>query len=504
MPTTCDEHILIVDDEPDFAHGLARLVSRDFPAASVSVALSGAEALHIIQGSGVALLLTDLRMPDMDGMELMQQAMTVDPTTSVILLTAHGSIETAVAALKNGAYDFLTKPVRREELQRTLNKALERIRILKENKRLRQMMQQGCIERQMIGESPVMQRLKETIAAIAATDYSVLIRGESGTGKELVADMLHRLGSRRERPLVKVNCPSIPDQLLESELFGHVKGAFTGADRTRRGLFMSAQRGTLLLDEIGDIGEALQTKLLRVLQEREIRPVGSSASTLVDVRIIASTNRALEERIKQGLFREDLFYRLNVLTIHTPPPPRTARRHPTAGRPLRRGDLPGALQPCETHLTRRTCLSCRKGVARQCQGTTELHPQARRLLPGRHHRHRPPSSCGRHDLPDDCGDAIPCSLQRGEGGCRGGFHPPLRRRPLAPDGRQHIRGGATFRHRTRVTPEDPASSGHFRRHVQRIDGNRLESPEQRHDLRSRAHPRKRLFEGHFVMRFQRR
>lgn len=319
MPTTCDEHILIVDDEPDFAHGLARLVSRDFPAASVSVALSGAEALHIIQGSGVALLLTDLRMPDMDGMELMQQAMTVDPTTSVILLTAHGSIETAVAALKNGAYDFLTKPVRREELQRTLNKALERIRILKENKRLRQMMQQGCIERQMIGESPVMQRLKETIAAIAATDYSVLIRGESGTGKELVADMLHRLGSRRERPLVKVNCPSIPDQLLESELFGHVKGAFTEADRTRRGLFMSAQRGTLLLDEIGDIGEALQTKLLRVLQEREIRPVGSSASTLVDVRIIASTNRALEERIKQGLFREDLFYRLNVLTIHTPP-----------------------------------------------------------------------------------------------------------------------------------------------------------------------------------------
>lgn len=319
MPTTCDEHILIVDDEPDFAHGLARLVSRDFPAASVSVALSGAEALHIIQGSGVALLLTDLRMPDMDGMELMQQAMTVDPTTSVILLTAHGSIETAVAALKNGAYDFLTKPVRREELQRTLNKALERIRILKENKRLRQMMQQGCIERQMIGESPVMQRLKETIAAIAATDYSVLIRGESGTGKELVADMLHRLGSRRERPLVKVNCPSIPDQLLESELFGHVRGAFTGADRTRRGLFMSAQRGTLLLDEIGDIGEALQTKLLRVLQEREIRPVGSSASTLVDVRIIASTNRALEERIKQGLFREDLFYRLNVLTIHTPP-----------------------------------------------------------------------------------------------------------------------------------------------------------------------------------------
>ncbi len=319
MPTTYDEHILIVDDEPDFAHGLARLVSRDFPAASVSVALSGAEALHIIQGSGVALLLTDLRMPDMDGMELMQQAMTVDPTTSVILLTAHGSIETAVAALKNGAYDFLTKPVRREELQRTLNKALERIRILKENKRLRQMMQQGCIERQMIGESPVMQRLKETIAAIAATDYSVLIRGESGTGKELVADMLHRLGSRRERPLVKVNCPSIPDQLLESELFGHVRGAFTGADRTRRGLFMSAQRGTLLLDEIGDIGEALQTKLLRVLQEREIRPVGSSASTLVDVRIIASTNRALEERIKHGLFREDLFYRLNVLTIHTPP-----------------------------------------------------------------------------------------------------------------------------------------------------------------------------------------
>lgn len=319
MPMTCDEHILIVDDEPDFAHGLARLVGRDFPATTVSVALSGAEAQRILQCGGVSLLLTDLRMPDIDGMELMQQAMATDPTISVVLLTAHGSIETAVAALKNGAYDFLTKPVRREELQRTLNKALERIRILKENRRLRELMQQGSIDRQLIGESPVMQRLKETIAAIAATDYSVLIRGESGTGKELVADTLHRLGNRRERSLVKVNCPSIPDQLLESELFGHVKGAFTGADRTRRGLFMAAQRGTLLLDEIGDIGEALQTKLLRVLQEREIRPVGSSTSALVDVRIIASTNRALEDRIKQGLFREDLFYRLNVLTIHTPP-----------------------------------------------------------------------------------------------------------------------------------------------------------------------------------------
>lgn len=315
---TSEDRILIVDDEADFAQGLARLVAAALPDVQVAVATTGPEALVALQAGTTSVLLADLRMPDMDGMELMHHALGADPALTVILLTAHGTIETAVAALKNGAYDFLTKPVRRDELQRTLEKALERGRILHENRRLREMMQRGGMDRQLIGEAPTMRRLKETIAAVAATDYTVLIRGESGTGKELVADTIHRLGGRAQRPLVKVNCPAIPGQLLESELFGHVRGAFTGADRARRGMFVSANKGTLLLDEIGDMGEELQTKLLRVLQEREIRPVGSSDNIQVDVRILASTNQPLEQRIRAGTFREDLFYRLNVLTIQTP------------------------------------------------------------------------------------------------------------------------------------------------------------------------------------------
>lgn len=316
---TSDATILVVDDEVDFANGLARLIRNGYPDLRVSVVHSGRAALEMMEHTSPALLLADLRMPEMDGMELLQRALALEPSLTVIMVTAHGTIETAVAALREGAYDFLTKPVKRDDIIRAVAKGLERSRLLGENMRLRELMSRSDLHKGLIGETPVMLRLKETIAAVAASDYTVLVRGESGTGKELVADSIHRLSGRASRPLIKVNCPAIPEHLLESELFGHVKGAFTGADRTRKGLFLNASGGSILLDEVGDVPAPVQTKLLRVLQEREIRPVGSSAPVQVDVRIIASTNQALEERIRAGEFREDLFYRLNVLTIQTPP-----------------------------------------------------------------------------------------------------------------------------------------------------------------------------------------
>lgn len=314
-----NDTLLIVDDEVDFASGLARLIRAGFPDLRVESCASPLQALSFVEREEPALLLVDLRMPEMDGLELMSQALALAPDLCVVLLTAHGSIETAVAALKGGAYDFLTKPVKRDDLYRCVARGLERTRLLRENTRLRTLMSRSELQRTLIGDTVAMRRLKETIAAVAASDYTVLIRGESGTGKELVAASIHALSGRSKNPLVAVNCPAIPDQLMESELFGHVKGAFTGADRAHKGMFQAAGGGTIVLDEIGDISMNIQTKLLRVLQEHEIRPVGATASQKVDARIIAATNQALEQKIRSGEFREDLFYRLNVLTIMTPP-----------------------------------------------------------------------------------------------------------------------------------------------------------------------------------------
>ena len=317
MTQLCDA-ILVVDDESDFARGLARLIQKGFPSHPVVVKAEGQAALNFIQERPCALMITDLRMPGMDGFTLLTQTHAIKPSMSVIVLTGFGTIETAVAALKAGAYDFLTKPIDQDCLYRVVSRGLERTALLRENKRLRYMVATCNPWQTIIGDSPTMRRLREEIEAVAATDYSVLIQGESGSGKEIVARTIHHLSRRSERPFVSVNCSAIPEQILESELFGHLKGAFTGAEKTRQGLFMEADGSTLLLDEIVDMPLHLQPKLLRALQEREIRPIGGSQNIPIDVRILASTNQRMESRINSGYFREDLYYRLNVLSIRLP------------------------------------------------------------------------------------------------------------------------------------------------------------------------------------------
>jgi DNA-binding NtrC family response regulator len=313
------QHVLIVDDEQDFARGLSRLAAELFPDVLVAQAFSGAEALEYLRAQRVDVLITDLRMPGMTGLQLVPQALEQDADLSVVVLTAHGSIESAVEALRAGAYDFMSKPVEPDQLARVLGKGLERSRLLAENRRLRDVVSLGAACDDLVGQGQAMQALRRTIATVAQSDYTVLVRGESGTGKEMVARTIHRQSPRSAMPFLAVNCPAIPEHLLESELFGHVRGAFTGAERDRKGLFAMADGGTVHLDEIGDISQPIQTKLLRFLQEGEIRPVGSGRTENVDVRVVASTNQDLEARMASREFREDLFYRLNVVTIRVPP-----------------------------------------------------------------------------------------------------------------------------------------------------------------------------------------
>lgn len=312
-----EHHILIVDDEVDFAKGLARLLASKFEDFEVSAVFSGEEALEYLERHQVLVMLTDLRMPAMNGLALLKQAQAMTPLVSSVMLTAHGAVDVAVEALKAGAYDFLTKPVEPGALVRTVSKALERSRLIVENLELKNRLKTKHNE--LVGQSPTVERLKQIIAAVAKAEYTVLIQGESGTGKEMIARMIHESSLRAGKPFISVNCPAIPDELLESELFGHVKGAFTGADKDRAGLFSSADGGTIHLDEIGDISSAMQTKILRCLQEGEVRPVGSNKSLKVDVRILASTNQDLPAKVADRTFRDDLYYRLNVLKVQAPP-----------------------------------------------------------------------------------------------------------------------------------------------------------------------------------------
>jgi len=312
------QHLLIIDDEEDMLQGLKRVLSYELDGTDVTVSSNPLEALELIRKHHFDLVLLDIRMPEMDGMEMLSEIRRLDHWVTVIMMTAYGSIETAVEAIKRGAYDFVVKPCDIPDLLRILKKGLERNELIRENLNLRAKINEKSILERFVGQTMPMRRLYDTIQTLAHTDYAVLIRGQSGTGKELVAKAIHNLSKRRSRPLLAVNCPAIPEHLLESELFGHKKGAFTGADSDQVGLFEQADGSSLLLDEIGDLPLSLQTKLLRVLQEQEIRPLGGAKSKKINVRILASTNQNLEKKIRDHQFREDLLYRLNVVTVHTP------------------------------------------------------------------------------------------------------------------------------------------------------------------------------------------
>jgi DNA-binding NtrC family response regulator len=312
------ERILIVDDEVDMAEGLKRIIAYEIKGAKIVTSSRPAQALDRITREPFDLVLLDIRMPEMDGIALLQELLKVDRWLTVVLMTAYGSIEAAVEAIKLGAYDFVAKPLEDEALLRTVHKGLERNRLLRENLHLQRRMCEKSAFEIFVGQSLPMRRLYASIQTVARTSYTTLVRGPSGSGKELVARAIHDLSPRRGRAFLTINCPAIPEQLLESELFGHKKGSFTGASADQTGLFDEASGGTLLLDEIGDIPVPIQTKLLRVLQEGEIKPLGVNKSHKVDVRIIASTNQDLESKISDRSFREDLFYRLNVVAIWTP------------------------------------------------------------------------------------------------------------------------------------------------------------------------------------------
>ena len=308
--------ILIVDDEPDMLENCSRILSRQGYACLT--AENGRAALAILEREHPDLLLTDLKMPEMDGMALLQHAHATDPALPVIMITGFASIESAVAAVREGAFDYLPKSFSVDQLRVAVERALRHRGLQIENRNLRQQLQQTLGLENVVGRSPAMTQVFELVKKAARSEANILVLGESGTGKELIARAIHANSPRASGPFVPVDCASLPEQLLESELFGHEKGAFTGAVRTKTGLVEAAHRGTLFLDEIGDLPASLQVKLLRALQERQIRRVGGTGLVDVDVRVVSATNRNLAEAIAKGQFREELYYRINVIAIRLP------------------------------------------------------------------------------------------------------------------------------------------------------------------------------------------
>ncbi|MBX6424024.1 sigma-54 dependent transcriptional regulator [Thermosulfurimonas sp. F29] len=311
--------VLLVEDEEAQRQILGKYLERK--GFRVREAPTGAEALRIVAEHRPELVILDWRLPDTDGLQLIPKIRERSPFTAIVMLTAFATVERAVEAMKLGAYHYLTKPVNLEELTLVLEKALSELRLRREVRRLREKLSElGIPEaKDVVAESPAMKEILRLIARVAPTEATVLLTGESGTGKEVLAGLIHRLSPRRNSPFLKINCAAIPEGLLESELFGHEKGAFTGADRARAGLFEEAGEGTIFLDEIGELPLSLQAKLLRVLQDGTFRRVGGRKELRSRARVIAATNRDLSEMVRKGTFREDLFWRLAVITIHIPP-----------------------------------------------------------------------------------------------------------------------------------------------------------------------------------------
>ncbi|HEX9640764.1 MAG TPA: sigma-54 dependent transcriptional regulator [Candidatus Krumholzibacteria bacterium] len=309
--------ILVVDDEPRMCEVVSRALKKR--GHDVRTASDGSDALSKLAEAAADLIFTDQRMEPMDGMELLQKVNAEYPATKVVMMTAYGEVEHAVAAMKAGAAHYLNKPVDLEEVQLLAERLLATQSTERENRQLRQVLDRQTADWELIGESVALKELQALILRVAPTDATVLIRGESGTGKELTAKAIHKNSARSKGPFVAVNCAAIPDSLLESELFGYAKGAFTGADRDKLGLFSLANHGTIFLDEIGEANGGVQSKLLRVLEERKFIPVGGHKEIEVELRILAATHRNLEDDIDEGRFREDLFYRFNVFPMDLPP-----------------------------------------------------------------------------------------------------------------------------------------------------------------------------------------
>lgn len=310
-------NILIVDDEQSYRQLLTLVFEGD--GHQIRTATNGREAIELIKSEPADLVITDVRMPDMDGIELLRSAREFQPDIGIVLMTAFASVETAREAFKLGADDFIQKPFDVEELKLIVRKTLEKQQLIDENRAFKRAQRERGSIRNIIGDSAKMQAIFQMIETVAEVQSTVLITGESGTGKELVARAIHDLSPRAEKPFISINCGAFTETLLESELFGYVKGAFTGANTNRKGLFEAANKGTIFLDEIGEMSPAMQVKLLRVLQERKVRPVGAHEEIPVDTRVIAATNRDLKKMSAEGTFREDLFYRISVIPINLPP-----------------------------------------------------------------------------------------------------------------------------------------------------------------------------------------
>jgi two-component system, NtrC family, response regulator HydG len=309
--------ILVVDDDTAHRTMLKTLLSGW--QYNIIEANDGSTAIEKVKERPFDLVLMDVRMLKVSGLEALDEIKAFNPAIPVIIMTAYSSLETAVEAIKKGAYDYLTKPLDFDKLKITIKRAMEHIRLKEENRILKESLGKHFDRVNIIGQSPAMIKLLETVAQVAASEATVLINGESGTGKELIAGAIHFNSPRKDGPFVRINCAAITETLLESELFGHEKGAFTGADKRKDGRFVQAHKGSLFLDEVSEMTLAMQVKLLRVLQEREITRVGGDGSVKVDVRVIGATNRHLMDMIKEGTFREDLFYRLNVISLDIPP-----------------------------------------------------------------------------------------------------------------------------------------------------------------------------------------
>ncbi|GAB3538330.1 sigma-54 dependent transcriptional regulator [Noviherbaspirillum agri] len=308
--------VLVVDDEPAIRQILSAHLSRS--GCSVSQACNGTEALERLSKGDIDVAISDIKMPDFTGIELVRRARAAGIDTSFIMMTAFASVDTAIEAIKAGASDYMIKPVRNEEVLHRLMKVRDMRKLSSENRVLRNLVL-GSREEMFTFSSPVMKDLDRMIAKVAPTESTVLVTGESGTGKGVIARQIHQSSTRADGPFIPVNCGAIPENLMESELFGHIKGSFTGADKARKGLFLEADKGTIFLDEIGELPLALQVKLLHVIEEKTVRPVGGEQAKRADVRIVAATNRDLAQMVADGKFREDLYFRLSVFHVHAPP-----------------------------------------------------------------------------------------------------------------------------------------------------------------------------------------